>query len=176
MIKRLTHWTMLASVLAALTACSGNSTDDLDAWMLQAGQGLAGHVEPLPQVKPYEPMLYNADNLPAPFNKQKLLQARRQASPNAPDFNRPREPLENFELDKLHMVGTLKRGGITYALVRTPDNTILRVQAGNFMGANFGQIVKITETEIQLSETVEDLNGAWVPHITTVQLEEQGQK
>lgn len=173
---RLAHWTLLSALAALLAGCSGKNTDDLDAWMTQASQGLTGHVDPLPQVKPYEPMVYNAENLLDPFNKQKLLQARRQATPNAPDFSRPREALENFELDKLHMVGTLKRGGVTYALVRTPDNTIYRVQPGNYMGANFGKITKITESEIQLVETVEDLNGNWVEHTTSAALEEQGQK
>jgi len=176
MNKRLTYWMLPALTAMTLSACSGGGTDDLDSWMQQAGQGLVGHVDPLPQVQPYTPLVYNPDNRLDPFNTQKLLQARRQASPNAPDFSRPREALENYELDKLHMVGTLKRGAVTFALVRAPDNTVYRVQAGNFVGANFGRITKITESEIQISETVEDLNGAWVPHLNSMQLEEQGQK
>lgn len=176
MNKRIMHWAVLAVAATALSGCSGDNIEDLDQWMKEAGQGLSGQVEPLPQVQPYTPLVYNAENLHDPFNKQKLLQAKRQASPNAPDFSRPREPLENFELDKLSMVGTLRRGGVLFALVRGPDNTVYRAQTGNYMGTNFGKITKISEAEIELTETIEDLNGAWVPHITSVQLAEQGQK
>ncbi|AXK40845.1 pilus assembly protein PilP [Crenobacter cavernae] len=164
------------SLLAALAGCSSSDNEDLEAWMAQAGQGLTGQVDPLPQVQPYQPVVYdNADAL-TPFDDQKLLVAKRQNSANAPDFNRAREALENFDLDKLKLVGTLKRSGINYGLIQTPDNTVYRVAPGNFMGPNFGQVKKVAETEVQLSETVEDLNGEWVQRSTSLYLEEQGQK
>jgi type IV pilus assembly protein PilP len=174
MIKR--PLLLLSSLLcAALAGCGGARTDDLDDWMSSAGAGLKGHIEPLPVVQPYQPLIYNnAQGLLDPFDKQKLLRAQRQNqnSANAPDLTRPREVLEGYELDKLHMVGSLKRGDTTFALVRIPDGTIVRVHVGNYMGTNFGRISKIAENQIELTETVEDLNGEWVQHVTTVALEE----
>lgn len=159
----------------ALAGCGGAQTDDLDTWMSSASAGLKGHIEPLPVVQPYQPLIYsNQQNMLDPFDKQKLLRAQRQKqnSANAPDLSRPHEVLEGYELDKLRMVGSLKRGDTTYALIRIPDGTIIRVHVGNYMGTNFGRISKIAENEIELTETVEDLNGAWVQHVTTVALEE----
>lgn len=172
MIKVLLY-IMVAFLLAA---CGKNNVDDLREWMTTSSQGLRGQIDPLPEVKVYKPMAYNAYDLLDPFNPQKLLNARKKFAANAPDFNRPREFLENFDLDKLTMVGTLKQGNVTYALVRTPSSIVYRVQAGNFMGSNFGQIKHISETEIEISEAVEDPNGDWVPRITSLTLEEQGQK
>lgn len=163
-------------LLAALAGCAGGDNDDLDTWMAKAGQGLTGQVEPLPRVQPYQPAVYDGFGALAPFDEQKLAVAKRQSSANAPDFERPREALENFDLDKLKLVGTLKRGGVTYGLIQTPDNTVYRVAPGNFMGPNFGQVKRVSESEVQLNETVEDLNGEWVQRSTSLHLEEQGQK
>ncbi|QBJ78308.1 MULTISPECIES: pilus assembly protein PilP [unclassified Aquitalea] len=173
MLKK-TYAILLCPLL--LTACSGSNTDDLHAWMLQASQGLRGQIDPLPQAQSYQPFAYNAFDLPDPFNPVKLQMAKRQNSANAPDFKRPRELLENYDLDKLKMTGLLKRNNITYALIRTPEGSIYRVQPGNFIGPNFGQIKRISDTELVLSETVEDLNGEWVQRETSMYLDEQGQK
>ncbi|RXZ43758.1 pilus assembly protein PilP [Crenobacter cavernae] len=167
---------LAVSLLTALAGCAGSGNEDLDAWMAQAGQGLTGQVDPLPQAQPYQPVVYDNANALTPFDDQKMQVAKRQNSANAPDFNRAREVLENFDLDKLRLVGTLKRNGINYGLIQTPDNTVYRVAPGNFMGPNFGQVKKVGETEVQLSETVEDLNGEWVQRSTSLYLEEQGQK
>jgi len=165
--------TLLCPLL--LTACGGN-TEDLHAWMQQASQGLRGQIDPLPQAQAYQPFTYAAFDIPDPFNPVKLQMAKRQNSANAPDFKRPRELLENYDLDKLKMVGLLKRNNISYALIRTPESNIYRVQPGNFIGPNFGQVKRISDTELVLSETVEDLNGEWVQRETSMYLDEQGQK
>lgn len=79
-----------------------------------------------------------------------------------PDANRPRELLENYDLDKLKLVGTvqLKRGRI--GLIKTPDIGIQQIRVGSFIGPNYGIVRSISETEVRLEETVEDINGEWV--------------
>ncbi|OWY37729.1 pilus assembly protein PilP [Xenophilus sp. AP218F] len=163
----------LLSVL--LAACGGGNTDDLQQWMASSSQGLRGQIDPLPQVQAYQPFNYQAGDLIDPFNPQKLLAAKRQSAANAPDFKRPREALENFDLDKLAMVGTLRRAGVTYGLVRTPEGSLYRIQVGNFVGPNFGKVTAISDAEITLAETVEDLNGEWVQRNSSLYLVEQGQ-
>jgi type IV pilus assembly protein PilP len=173
MLKK-TLATLLCPLL--LSACGSSNTEDLHAWMQQASQGLRGQIDPLPQAQAYQPFTYNAFDIPDPFNPVKLQMAKKQNAANAPDFKRVRELLENYDLDKLKMVGLLKRNNINYALIRTPENSIYRVQPGNFIGPNYGQIKRISETELVLSETVEDLNGEWVQRETSMYLDEQGQK
>ena len=58
-----------------------------------------------------------------------------------PDLNRPREFLEQFSLDTLRMVGTLRLQGRTYGLVQTRDGLVHRVLPGNHLGQSDGRII-----------------------------------
>ena len=40
--------------------------------MAEQGKGARGKLEPLPQIKPYEPFAYNAFDLPDPFKPRKI--------------------------------------------------------------------------------------------------------
>jgi type IV pilus assembly protein PilP len=74
------------------------------------------------------------------------------------------------------MVGTLQRNKQIFALVRTPDNTVHRVKAGNYLGQNFGLITDISETEIKLKEIVQDGVHVWIERLSTLVLQVQAQK
>ncbi|VEB40757.1 Pilus assembly protein, PilP [Chromobacterium violaceum] len=104
-----------------LSACGDKGSEDLKQWMANSSLGLRGQIEPLPQVQTYKPFNYQAYDLTDPFNPQKLQAGKQQNAANAPDLKRPREALENYDLDKLAMVGTIRRGGAVYALIRTPE-------------------------------------------------------
>jgi type IV pilus assembly protein PilP len=91
-----------------LAACSGAEFSDLKEFVEQSGQGLRGHVDPLPQVKAYEPMTYNAFELPDPFKPRKIEPERGAGGGPSPDLNRRKEPLEAYPLESLKMVGTLE--------------------------------------------------------------------
>ena len=55
------RWVALAvGVCLALAGCGGESHQDLRAWMADQGKGARGRVDPLPQIRPYEPFAYNA--------------------------------------------------------------------------------------------------------------------
>ena len=41
---------------ALLGACGGESHQDLRAWMAEQGKNSKGRLDPLPQIKPYEPL------------------------------------------------------------------------------------------------------------------------
>jgi type IV pilus assembly protein PilP len=87
-----------------------------------------------------------------------------------PDFNRRKEPLEAYPLENLKMVGTLQQQKVMHALVKTPDNNLFRVKAGNYVGQNFGRITGINETAIALKEIVQDSNGSWEEKDQALQL------
>ena len=78
-----------------------------------------------------------------------------------PDTLRPREELENFELDSLRMVGTVRQEGVVWALLNAKDGTIHRVRVGNYLGKNYGKIVNILDNQIELVEIFADSSGAW---------------
>ena len=158
-----------------VAACGGESHQDLRAWMQDQGKGVKGKLDPLPQVKPYEPFTYNAFDLPDPFKPRKIEPAKG-GSKLAPDLNRRKEPLESFPLESLQMVGTLQRGKNTYALVRTTDKDIYQIRIGNYLGQNFGVVVQISEGEVQVRELVQDGAGDWTERSSTIQLAEADQR
>ena len=161
--------TIAAVAVVALAGCGGESHQDLRAWMAAQGAGVKGKLDPLPQMKPYEPFAYNAFDLPDPFKPRKI-EPSKGASKLAPDVARRKEPLEAYPLESLNMVGTLEKGRAVYALVRTPEKDLYQVRQGNYLGQNYGVIIGVTDGEIKLKELVQDGAGDWTERSSTLQL------
>lgn len=162
------------AALLLLAACGSDQHSDLQQELASLTKGLRGHVNPLPQVKPYEPVPYTAENLVDPFRPDRIIIAqpgKGSGGAPGPDLNRPKEPLEAFPLDSIHMVGTITQGKVTYGLVKAGSN-LFRVRQGNYMGQNFGVITSIDESEIKLTELVQDGSGEWVQRSSALQLQE----
>ena len=163
-------WLALAAgAVLVLAGCGGESHQDLRAWMAEQGKGARGKLDPLPQVKPYEPFAYNAFDLPDPFKPRKI-EPTKGVSKLAPDLTRRKEPLEAYPLESLNMVGTLQKDKAIYALVRTPDRDLYQVRTGNYMGQNYGVVVGVTDGEVKLRELVQDGAGDWTERSSTLQL------
>lgn len=164
---------LLAALL--LAGCEGGEQRALQAELDGLSKDLRGKVPPLPVVKPYEPIAYQAFEMPDPFGPAKIALATKSKSGSGsglqPDLNRPREPLESYALESVKMVGTLRRHDQTYALVKA-DAGLYRVRPGNYMGQNFGLITRIGETEIVLKELVQDATGDWTERESSLQLQE----
>lgn len=160
-----------------LAACGQREFGDLKQWMDDSTKAMHGKVEPLPEVKPYQPVIYNAFDLVDPFNRVKLEVAKKGGGGAlAPNMNRPKESLEAYDLEKLKMVGTIERDKTINALIRSPDGNLYRVKLGSYMGQKLGMVTAITEREITLKEIVEDSGGDWVERTSTLSLEETEQK
>lgn len=172
-MKRLTFASLLIPLL--LTACGGERYEDLKQFVKDSDSLPRGRIEALPEVKPYEPVAYNAFELSDPFRPRKVEQAKGGGG-LTPDLNRRKEALEAYPLDNLRMVGTLEQGRGIFALVRTPDNTLYRVKQGNYIGQNFGFITQITDSSVTLKEIVQDGTGDWSERVSTLQLLEEDQK
>ena len=89
-----------------------------------------------------------------------------------PDFNRPREFLEQFSLDTLRMVGTLRMNGRTYGLIQTQDGLVHRVLPSNRLGQSDGRITAIEEGKISLIEIVTDGMGGFIERPAAIALSE----
>src|SRR5204863_51989 len=83
---------------ALVKACGGESHQDLRAWMAEQGKNSKGRLDPLPQIRPYEPFAYNAYDLPDPFKPRKI-EPMKGSNLLAPDLARRREPLEAYPLE-----------------------------------------------------------------------------
>jgi len=160
----------LACGYGALTACS-SADDELARFIEDTKREPGGRVEPLPEIKPYETFVYNAYDLRSPFLP---------SSPGSgaglggvrPDQKRNREFLEQYSLDTLKMVGTLRLGGQMYGLVETKDGLVHRVTAGNHMGQAEGKITEITPSKISLVEIVPDSLGGYMERPAALALNE----
>ncbi|HBU29085.1 MAG: pilus assembly protein PilP [Thiobacillus sp. GWE1_62_9] len=157
-------------ILLGLTGCGGGNLEDLRTFVDETGKDMQGKIEPLPEVKVYEPFTYNAFDLPDPFKPRKLSTGG--GGGMQPDFNRPREPLESFSLETLKMVGMLSKQGVIHAVIKTPDNAIYHVRKGNYVGQNFGLITQISDSEVTLREIVQDSAGDWSERTSTLILQE----
>ncbi len=169
---------VLASALVA--GCGSSQQEELHDWMAQQKAQTKPKVEPLGEPKKFVPELYSQEAATDPFSNQKLTQALKRESNQstsnaalvAPELARRKEPLEAFPLDAMAMVGSLLKQGQPVALVRV-DNLLYQVRPGNYLGQNYGRIMKVGETEVTLREIVQDAAGEWVERTATLQLQER---
>jgi type IV pilus assembly protein PilP len=142
---------------ALLNACS-SADEDLQRFIEDTKKEPGGRVEPLPEIKPYETFVYADSDLRSPFMPSTG------GGPGSvrPDSKRNREFLEQFSLDTLKMVGTLRLGGEMYGLVETKDGLVHRVTVGEHMGQAEGRITEITPAKISLIEIVPDSVGGYM--------------
>jgi len=122
-------------------------------------------------LKPYETFTYAAANQRSPFVAGMPASATATTGVR-PDQNRPREFLEQFSLDTLKMVGTLRLAGRTYGLVQTRDGLVHRVLPGNHLGQADGRITGIEEGRIALIEIVPDGMGGFIERPAALALSE----
>lgn len=157
----------------AVAGC-GEPYSDLKEFVKDSDNLPRGRIPPLPEVKPYEPFTYDAYDLVDPFRPRKITPPKAVAGTGGlqPDFNRRKEPLEAYPLESLKMVGTLQQKKVMHALVRTPDNNLYRVRAGNYLGQNFGRITDINESVVMLKEIVQDSTGSWEEKEQALQLQD----
>ncbi|HEX9398244.1 MAG TPA: pilus assembly protein PilP [Burkholderiales bacterium] len=161
---------------ALVAGCGGDEYGDLKEELKEATKDFRGRVEPLPQVRPYEPVPYTGENQIDPFRPERIEVAQAgRPSPNASKLaeheKRVKEPLEAFPLDAITMLGTITQDKETFALVKAGAN-LYRVRRGNYMGQNFGVITSIDDSTINLRELVQDSGGEWVERNSALSLAE----
>ena len=170
----------LGAVALLLTGCGAGGQDELRQWMDAQRAQTKPKVDPLPEPKKFVPQVYTEAGSADPFSPQKLTQALRresgQGSSNAalvaPELARRKEPHEGFPLDAMTMGGSLLKHGKPVALVRV-DNLLYQVRPGNYLGQNYGRILKVSENEVLLREIVQDAAGEWIERTATLQLQER---
>jgi len=158
--------------LVAATLVAGCSTRDaeLQRFIEATNAEPAAGVQPLPEVKPYESFPYAAQTLRSPFVPGGSGGGA--AASVRPDVRRNREVLEQFSLDTLKMVGTLRLGGRSFGLVQTRDGLVHRVLPGNHIGQNDGRVSDVTASKISVIEIVPDGLGGYMERPAALALNE----
>ena len=106
-------------------------------------------IPPLPPVKQYLIPKYEVANLRSPFQ------------PNAAqELNaaRPKEPLEKFSLDSLHLVGIITRNHQMWGLIAAPNGKLYQITTGQHLGQNNGRVVAVHQKHLDIVELIEEGN------------------
>ncbi len=159
---------LYAGLLSLLiSSCSGDNSD-LVKYMNDVTSRPANSIEPIPRFAPLPFFKFpEHDSRRSPF---KPVVLRKKNNSDAPDQKRLKQPLEAYPLDALKLVGILEQDSVIWALIKQPDEQIIRVRVGNYMGQNYGRIVVIKRNLIQLDETLQD-TGTWEKKMTTINLD-----
>ena len=171
---------IVASLCGILYGCGSSSEDEIRQWMVEERNQTRPKVTPIPAPKQFKPEAYTNASVMEPFSNQKLTQALKRDSAQVaangalvePELARRKESMESFPLDSMVLVGSIIKSGQHVALVNV-DNLLYQVKLGNYLGLNFGRVMKITETEVTLREIVQDAAGEWIERVATLQLQER---
>lgn len=174
MITR-SHYIALLATAGFLAGCGDGGVGETRAWMQEVEQRTVSKVKPLPEPKTFQPHGYEPRDALDPFDPDKLLgelarMAQADPTANQPDMTRPKEPLENYPLDTMRMVGTMQKGGITYALLQI-ERALYRIRPGQRLGQNYGRVTRVSDDAIEIRETVQDATGDWVERMTQIELQ-----
>ena len=170
-------------VLLVLVFTSGcfDDTSDLTAHMEQVKATTTSHIDPMPEVHPFNHFDYSAHELRSPFvlPKPEVIQQKIQQMSGclSPDPRRRRQPLEKFAMSDLTMRGTMGDDGVLWALVEASDLTLHRVSKGSYLGLFNGRISEVSNKSVKVRELTPDGAGCWVERETIMkiaQTESQG--
>ena len=159
----------IASCVAVLAAgCSEAPLHDLEAFVAEAARPRPSPISPPPA--PPEAFEYEPGTMRDPFDPPA---GRWDVGPEpsaVPDLARRRTMLEQFSVTELRMIGVLARPGRRAALVRDPRGRVHRVQAGDYLGRDFGRIEQVAVDGLRIVESIADGGAGWVTRTRTITL------
>ena len=173
--KQVSYFAGMVLMAVMLSACSEN-TNDLEKYIVSVKERPADPIPPIPPVKTYTPYEYEGLTGRDPFRQSISegsddVRSKKGTGPR-PDFDRPKQYLERYELDTLSMVGTFSKEESNWALLRDPEGVIHRVPRGDYVGKNHGQVTGISNTQVDLSELISDGAGGWLVREASIALGE----
>ena len=175
----LSRWIGLGLAAAVVSGCGDNDMGELRDYIKEVKSRDGGRIEPIPEMESFETYRYPEDPGRDPFatlsfatpDEEKDKRAAKGEGPS-PDRDRPKEPLEDFELDSLSYVGTVQQDGQLWGLIEDPGGTVHKVQTGDYMGTNYGEIQAVTPQGVELRELVRNQRGGWQKRQTSLALDE----
>ena len=168
--KKAMIWSAIAILL---TACDEKKAD-LQQYVDKVRQSQVINIAPLPIMVEYEQFHYGGEAYRDPFLSEGDLLAQKkkieqQKTSILPNISRNKEALELYDISELSFVGTLEKEGL-WALIKTSDGVINRIQVGNYIGRNHGKVTTIDQQMILLEEIIMDSEGVYRQHETTLSI------
>lgn len=164
-----------ASILAVLPGCAKEGElASLKKELDEIRQRPRGAIQPPPEFTNQPIFTYAVHQMRSPFlppsddgqateSETKVL---------APDMTRPKEFLEQFNIEGLKLKGSIQRpGGSVAALLEDPDGGVHPIRVGNYVGKNFGRVAAIEDGKVSVYEVVPDGHDGWVERPRTIRLD-----
>ena len=170
---------ILVALCGALGACSGGDNEDLKRWMDENSKDLRGNIQPLPEVKPYQPVPYDLEGILDPFKSSKIEPESKnrpgtgQGGAFQPDFEARdlrNSLLEKYPVESLKMIGYLNVNRRPIAVIQVEDK-VKQVKVGEYVGLDFGMVTQITDKEVVLRELIQDSAGDWSERTSSLYLQ-----
>lgn len=169
---------LLISVV--LSSCSNENVEGLELWLSQQKKAPVTKPAVTPDPIKFVPTTYELGHVVDPFSARKLVnlvKTDKQTSGSQlinKELERRKEPLEQYPRESFVFSGSLNKNGQPIGLVKV-GRQLFYVKVGDYMGQNFGRIIKITESELGLREIIQNSSGDWEERMTTIQLQENSQ-
>lgn len=166
---------LLFGLVLVVVGCSpGNPNVENLAFMAEVQAKPQGQIAPLPEFEPYTAFTYGAANLRSPFEPPVVVPPKsaeqRKNVGLKPPKDHVKEYLERFPLASLSMVGTLQQRNEMWALIEDNSGGVHRVQVGDYMGSQWGQIESINDARIDITEIVSDGAGGWLRRPRSIEI------
>lgn len=174
-LRALSAVAMSLALTVGLPGCaSDNEFSELKKTLEEIRQRPRGAIQPPPEFKAQPTFTYAAHKLRSPFTppSEEAVVEETEVQAVAPDLTRPKEYLEQFNIEGLKMKGTIQKpGSAVSALIEDPDGGVHPVRVGNYVGKNFGRVSAVEETRVSVVEIVPDGHDGWVERPRTIRLE-----
>jgi len=160
----------------ALLACGPSRQEDLKDWIAEERKSITPMVKKIPEPKPFFHLGYDEVGSSDPFARQFFVAAAvTEQQRESPDLSlahksRKRDPLEEYAFESMAFVGTMEKQGRAVGLIRAEEK-VFQVVAGQYVGKNFGKILRIDATSIQLRELAQDQEGKWLQRDATLRIQ-----
>ena len=160
----------------ALGSCKELQQEDIKVWINANQKNTTTHTTSLEEQEISKVFTYQANDRIDPFDSKKIALLST-ADPSAgnnisPDVQRTRETLEQYAIDSLRMVGTLRKTGKIIALIQI-EKMIYQVHVGSYLGQDMGRVIKISEDVMQVEETTQDVGGEWRKRLVEIKMKEK---
>lgn len=156
---------LLILILCVMATGCTPQLDDLIAYTEEVKSRPQTTVEPYRQFQPQPAFIYKSQDKRSPFDpngkSNALIETQHQSSCLQPDFERKKQPLEQFGIDALSLAGSFTSNGVHWVLLSSNDGTLHKATQGSRLGLFFGKIIAIDGSNVTIEELVPDGAGCW---------------
>ncbi|WP_318493620.1 pilus assembly protein PilP [Photobacterium leiognathi] len=157
----------LISILLMLSGCNQKETDLYENLINEYKSRMTYNYIFKPQTLKHEDFFYDNKGKNNPLSKRMIQQRiSNYESTTAPDVNRPKQALENFNVTDMVYVGLINSQSIKNAIIMI-ENSMFKVTLGNYLGKNYGKIKSISNDKITIIEKIKT-NSSWIKRINTL--------